>query len=576
MATAHNQPPATGDLDNTLVVNGGGLEAEVDVLGVGSRDLPWIGHIDNDRYSSIDSLGDPRSCGSTPQAANTLCPVEDRNGVSGHYVSLREGRAVAAGGNGESSAFPLAILPNPLYPTLGPPTFTLAPTGIFQFEAATTCDLEIGGDGSTIDTLDETTVDAFFDTSGTASIANGGWDDGGIDGACHTTGYNPAPGPGRYAGADNDPGCPAGKYARAEDAASGSSVWIGVSCDVTQPDTGNSGSLSVCWANNFNQQRNWAKLAGCFNDVYGCSLPSYLVGQPIPAPGPGFPPNAGQLPAIEACIALALTGELGCNVNFSFPPTEGQLQTCITNIALDLLLCEPPLTTSNCIPPPVIVCGSDSISDITLFGEGGGHEMGGGSEPLGAYPSRLIYDHGVPFRGFSDSSGNPCPLNVGQAQVYVLDSVHVEIPRIQGFLDGTFSPEDAGAGINLSLATTGWISTVTDQGWQTPCGTSALTGPDGLPSLHGADFDGTVATLFKVGANRVLSESVVQTAGPVDGSGNFVATTLQHQDVGNTHAWATAGSDAEVRTFAYTFTATCPSPFVGAPETFTGSYTQWD
>jgi hypothetical protein len=52
---------------------------------------------------------------------------------------------------------------------------------------------------------------------------------------------------------------------------------------------------------------------------------------------------------------------------------------------------------------------------------------------------------------------------VGQAFVSALTGVHVEIPRLQGLADGSFAPGDDGVAINLSLATTGWISQVTGQ-----------------------------------------------------------------------------------------------------------------
>jgi hypothetical protein len=129
----------------------------------------------------------------------------------------------------------------------------------------------------------------------------------------------------------------------------------------------------------------------------------------------------------------------------------------VTNIALDIILCEPPITTSNCLPPPAIVCGSDNGADVTLFGEGGAHNDAGDTEPLSP-TGRAIYDDGVPFAGDAN-----CSLGVGQAFVSALTGVHVEIPRLQGLADGTFAPGDDGVAVNLALATTGWISTVSGQ-----------------------------------------------------------------------------------------------------------------
>jgi hypothetical protein len=470
MVSAHNQPIAGGDADTNVILNGGGIEAEVGAFEDGLADLSELpnlagAHVDNDRYSTpyeTDAAGN--GCHTfTGGSGQTIC--ENRNGVSGRYVGSAF-FANAVGGSSENSLFPLATVPNPANPTVGPPTFTLLPGGIFSSLTGPFCDFEIAGDGSNYDTSDETWVDAFnaVAAGGPNSVPNGLWDDGGQGGACHTTGYNPAPGAGKYAGADNTPGCPAGDYARAEDAVSGDSIWIATSCDVTKPVIGDSPSLTNCLENRIGLQRDWAGLTQCFNSTYGCDLPQYLEGQPIPAPGPGFPPTAADLPAIEACIALALTGELACNVTFTFPPTEPQIQACITNIALDIILCEPPITTSNCLPPPTTACGTDNGADVTRFGEGGAHNDAGDTETLGnGGTGRPIYDDGVPFLGGSDSNNNSCPNNVGQAFVSALTGVHVEIPRLQGLADGTFAVGDDGAAINLSLATTGWISTVTGQ-----------------------------------------------------------------------------------------------------------------
>jgi hypothetical protein len=476
LVSAHNQALAAGDADTNAILNGGGIELEAGTTEDGLSELPGAGHVDDDRYSTVPGAAGvypagPKGCSAT--ALNTFpagCPTEDRGagpgvapygGVSGRYLGSAF-VANAVGGSSESSLFPLATVPNPLNPTLGPATFTLLPGGLFASLTGPFCDLEVEGDGRHVDPMDETTVDAFVGAT-TATIPNGLWDDGGQGGACHTTGYNAAPDGATftYNGGDNTPGCPAGEYARAEDAVGGDSVWIATSCDVSHPVISISPSLINCLENGIVLQRNWASLTQCFNSTYGCSLPQYLTGQPIPAPGPGFPPNPGQIPAIEGCTANALTGELACNVFFGFPPTEPQIQACITNIALDILLCQPPLTTSNCLPPPTTACGGDNGADVTLFGEGGGHNLPGDTEPLSP-TGRPIYDDGVPFQGGSSSSG-ACALNVGQAFVSALTGVHVEVPRLQGLADGSFTPRSDGVAVNLALATTGWISTVTAQ-----------------------------------------------------------------------------------------------------------------
>jgi hypothetical protein len=55
----------------------------------------------------------------------------------------------------------------------------------------------------------------------------------------------------------------------------------------------------------------------------------------------------------------------------------------------------------------------------------------------------------VPFTASPD-----CPSDVGSAQVYVLDGVSVETPSPQDLYFG------GQAEVNVSLATTGWISSV--------------------------------------------------------------------------------------------------------------------
>jgi hypothetical protein len=485
MVSAHNQAPAAGDRDYNVILNGQGIEAEVGatedtclfIPDIDCSEIPIISvpynHVDNDRYASpyYVPVTNVNGCNTfTGGSGQTICEdrgsirsAADTGGVSGRYVGSAF-FANAIGGSSENSLFPLATVPNPLNPTLGPATFTLLPNGIFSSLTGPFCDFEVQGDGRHVDPNDETTVDGFVGAP-TATIPNGLWDDGGQGGACHTTGYNEAADPAApptYQGNDNNPGCPSGKYARAEDAVSGDSVWIATSCDIAHPDISSSPSLTNCWINGIGLQRDWATLTSCFNDTYaGCSFPQYLQGQPVPAPGPDFPPTPGQLGAIENCIRLALTGELGCGVTFSFPPTEGELQTCVTNIVLDIVLCEPPITTSNCIPPPTTSCGPDNGADVTLFGEGGGHNDAGDTEPLSP-TGRAIYDDGVLFQGGSATSG-PCSNAGGQAFVSALTGVHVEVPRLQGLADGSFAVGDDGVGVNLALATTGWISTVSGQ-----------------------------------------------------------------------------------------------------------------
>jgi len=105
------------------------------------------------------------------------------------------------------------------------PSFTLA-------AANALCDMEVAGDGSTPEPVDEKVVDGTTDSGAlpfAAELPDGTFDDGGIGAACHTNkdfyAYTPY----------NTPGCSGASVKAFAADESGLVPWVSTSCDSTSP-----------------------------------------------------------------------------------------------------------------------------------------------------------------------------------------------------------------------------------------------------------------------------------------------------------------------------------------------------
>src|SRR5205807_1679598 len=111
----------------------------------------------------------------------------------------------------------------------------------------------------------------------------GAWDDGGIAGACHVATYPLV--------AYDDPGCPTGSYAAAEDSAVGDSVEIGVGCDVSHTAGGNAGGpdfggAATCVANLVVLNQNPGAIGPCVVPQVNCvTSPATCINAPTTACG---------------------------------------------------------------------------------------------------------------------------------------------------------------------------------------------------------------------------------------------------------------------------------------------------
>lgn len=183
------------------------------------------------------------------------------NGVGGSTMGVSGNYFNDPGIYISSSLFPLTI-PDQTGGITG--DVTLFPSGFFS-SVVSFCDLEVLGDGTSPDPMDESIVDAGPYMGGT--IEDGTWDDGGEAGACHTedqygiTSYN-------------TPGC--GGTAFANDQASGGYVWIGSACDETT-SSGSSFSLTGCFVNELISGANPAVLIDCIETFINGDVIAPLV-----------------------------------------------------------------------------------------------------------------------------------------------------------------------------------------------------------------------------------------------------------------------------------------------------------
>jgi hypothetical protein len=218
----------------------------------------------------------------------------------------------------------------------------------------------------------------------------------------------------------------------------------------------------------------------------------------------------------------------------------------LTSCVLPALGCI--LNAGTCTDPTTLTCGSDGTTDSINFGEGGGH-----ADPTS---SGLYNEDGVPY----PAPANGCSNLGGNGQVYVIAGIRAEAPAVTDLAAGT-----DGVGVSLSLIPeVGFISQVTPGPSLPACGPSTLS-IDGAPDYrdHDADYFGVVRLKFSPGPGRALTTDSV-TAG---GTGKAIH--------GRAGQWLTSSLsyDLKVNTYTYNFATQCYIRVLGAPESFTGSYT---
>lgn len=361
--------------------------------------------------------------------------------VSGRYVSSHQGGpAVLADG----TVFNIDVGAD----------VNLLPHGIFLPAGGAFCDMEVAVDDPTFPG-NEKMVDA-KDVSADAVVPNGLFDDGGLDGACHVTSY--------ASDGFSTAGCPATTVkAYAEDAVSGSTVFTAAACDLETLETPSSSpvglvALALCELNEAVLQTDPTAVTTCIETYFGCTTALTGCTDTIVDDETGCATALGLADCITSgpllgcvlshldltvvsCVPAVpanLVGINHCNVPTDF---ETDAENCLIHIVNCELGPDANDGWKDCFYPPTPSCGSDGLTDVINYGEGG--------LTVGTLDSDMVHGlaatgAGVPWPAAAVDSAN-CSRSSGAAQQYVMDGVHVTLN-----LDLTRS-------VSLSLATTGFV-----------------------------------------------------------------------------------------------------------------------